>query len=95
MQRPEGPPPDEPGEWTERREGPGGIAILLIVVVVLLLVFVLQNTNEADVNFLFWDAAVPLWVVIGIAAALGFAGGWLVRRTRGRARARRARDEER
>jgi uncharacterized integral membrane protein len=86
MQRPDEPRPDEGREWTERREGPGGIAILLVVVAVLLLVFVLQNTNEADVNFLFWDAAVPLWVVIGIAAALGFVGGWLVAWMRGRRR---------
>jgi uncharacterized integral membrane protein len=86
MQRPDEPRPDEGREWTERREGPGGIAILLIVVAVLLLVFVLQNTNEADVNFLFWDAAVPLWIVIAIAAGLGFAGGWLVAWLRARRR---------
>lgn len=93
MQRREAPPPDEGGEWMERREGPGGIAILLIVVVVLLLIFVLQNTNEADVNFLFWDASVPLWIVIGISAVLGFVAGWLARRARVRARTKRARKE--
>lgn len=89
--RREAPNPDDHdhgrgADWVERREGPGGIAILLILLAVLVLVFVLQNTDEADVDFLFWDAAVPLWIVIAITASLGFAGGWLAGALRRRRR---------
>jgi uncharacterized integral membrane protein len=83
---------DEPegrGDWTERREGPGGIAIVLIALVILVAIFVLQNTDEADVDLLFWSAAVPVWAAIAIAAVVGFVAGWVASRIRARRRARR------
>ena len=44
--------------------------------------FVAQNTEEAHVNFLFFDATVSLWFVIVATAVLGFLAGWFVGRSR-------------
>lgn len=76
---------DRQDDWVVRKEGPSGKLIAAGVVGALLLIFVLQNTERAPVDFLFWDGDFPLWGVILVAAALGFAGGWIlgrVRRTR-------------
>ena len=60
----------------EYRRGLGGKAIAFIVAGVLLVVFVLQNLDDADVNFLFWDWDIAIGGVILVAAALGFVLGW-------------------
>jgi len=68
-------PEDKPsGHY--RREGLGGKAIALIVAGVLLLIFFLQNLDDANVDFLFWDWDVAIAMAIGVAAALGFVLGW-------------------
>lgn len=76
------------GDWVERREGPSGKLIALGVVALLLLIFVIQNTDKADVDLLLWDAVLPIWLVIVIAAVLGLAAGWIL----GRVGRRRRRD---
>lgn len=76
---------EEREDWVVRKEGPGGKLIAAGSIGVLLLLFVLQNTERAPVDFLFWNGDFPLWGVILVAAALGFVGGWIlgrVRRTR-------------
>jgi uncharacterized integral membrane protein len=76
---------DDRGDgWRERREGPSGKLIGAAIAGVLLLVFILQNTNATEVNLLFWDHAMPLWILIAIAAVLGFAIGWSLGRGSGR-----------
>jgi uncharacterized integral membrane protein len=80
-------------DWVERREGPSTKLIVLAAVAILLLVFVFQNTDRAQIDFLFWDGDFPLWTMIVIAAVLGLIGGWMIGRIQ---RAdRRARDAER
>lgn len=74
----------EPTGWRERREGPSTKLIAAGVIGVLLLLFVLQNTDEADVDFLFFSGSYPLWLMAVIVAALAFAAGWLVGRSRTR-----------
>jgi uncharacterized integral membrane protein len=57
-----------------------------------LLVFILQNTTDVPVSFLFWDFTWPVWLLIIVSAALG-AAIWLglgVMRRRRRRKARRA-----
>ena len=54
--------------------------IVLAVVAVLILFFVLQNRDEANVDFLFWDADLRLWVALLFATALGFVAGIIVGR---------------
>ena len=49
-------------DWVASKEGPGAKTIVAIVAIVVLVVFALQNTDEADIDFLVWDAGVALWV---------------------------------
>jgi uncharacterized integral membrane protein len=51
------------------------------VIVLVLLVFIGQNTETANVNFLFFDHETALWLVIAISAVLGFVAGWFVGRS--------------
>ena len=68
-----------------RREGPSGKVIAAGVVLVLLVIFMLQNRDRANIDFLFWDIEARLWLVIVLAAVLGFVIGWLLGRSgRGR-----------
>ncbi|MGZ5214192.1 MAG: LapA family protein [Actinomycetota bacterium] len=61
--------------------------IVLAVLAVLIVSFVLQNRDRANVDFLFWDADLRLWVALLFAAALGFLAGVIVGRiTKGRRR---------
>jgi uncharacterized integral membrane protein len=66
------------------KEGMSGGAIALVVVAVLLLVFILQNGEKGTIKFLFWDTTMRTWMALLIAAVLGFLGGYLVARLRGR-----------
>jgi uncharacterized integral membrane protein len=82
-------PDDGRGDWTEKREGPSSKLIAAIVIAVVLLVFVLQNGARTQLSFLFLDGYFPLWTLIVVGAALGFAAGWLVSAARRRRRVRR------
>ena len=59
---------------------------------VLALIFIIQNSQEVEVNFLFAKTNTPLFFVIVISLALGWLIGWLlphVRRDRRRERSER------
>jgi uncharacterized integral membrane protein len=68
----------------DRRFGFGALA--LVVVAIALIAFVVQNTDEQQVDWLFLDATLPLWLLLLITAVLGAVlanlGGWLWRRRR-------------
>lgn len=49
----------------------GGGAIASIVGVVALVVFMLQNRNEVQIDFLMFAVSWPLWLVILVSALLG------------------------
>ena len=58
-----------------------------IVAAAALLIFILQNTDEQEVTFLFFEANAPLWVVIVVTAVLSVALAqfvWLILRRRRR-----------
>lgn len=79
------------GDWIERREGPNAKLLLLAAVAILLVVFGFQNTDRAQIDFLFWSGVFRLWTMIVVAAALGLIGGWVIGRIGGaERRARRA-----
>jgi uncharacterized integral membrane protein len=85
---------DGSGGWVERREGPSTKLIVAGVLVLLLVVFLLQNAETTKIRFLFLDGTYPLWSLLVVGAALGFAAGWLVSAARGRRRLqRRAQDD--
>ena len=54
--------------------------IVLAVLAVLILSFILQNRDRANVDFLFWDADLRIWVALLFAAALGFVAGMILGR---------------
>ena len=55
--------------------------------VVLLVVLGLQNMEDAEMEFLFWDGDFPVWLVVVVAAVLGFVIGWFLGRGSGKRRA--------
>jgi len=62
-----------------------------IVGAVALLIFILQNTDQTEVTWLFFDGQAPLWVVIVVTAVLSVALAQLVLLVWRRRRRRRAR----
>ncbi len=54
------------------------IALLLVGVVIL--IFVLQNRDRANIDFLFWDVDVRIWFGLTVAVLLGFVAGLLLGR---------------
>lgn len=72
-----------------RREGMGGTGLVLAVAGILLLIFVLQNLDDANIDFLFWDWDVAIAVAIVVSAALGFVIGWVASWMRRRAKLRK------
>jgi uncharacterized integral membrane protein len=69
-----------------RRENTGIKSVALSTAALLLVIFALQNLDEANIDFLFWDWDVATSLPIGIAAALGFVIGWSVNWLRRRAK---------
>jgi uncharacterized integral membrane protein len=45
--------------------------IIGLIALVLAIIFIAQNTDSHDVNFLFWDGEMSTWLVIVIALVLG------------------------
>jgi uncharacterized integral membrane protein len=85
--------PEEKPTSEYRRESAGLKSVALGTAALLLVIFILQNLDDANIDFLFWDWNVAIALAIGIAAALGFVIGWSVNRVRRRARrGRRAED---
>jgi uncharacterized integral membrane protein len=54
------------------------VTISSVIVALLTAVFVLQNTEDATVNFLGWKATVPLAVALLLAVVLGGMLGVLI-----------------
>jgi uncharacterized integral membrane protein len=66
----------------------GGGAIASLTGVGLLLIFMLQNTEDVTLNFLFWSFTWPLWLfalVMALVGALLWFGLGVLRRHRRRA----------
>ena len=57
-----------------------GIGMIVSAVILLLLVvFVVQNRERVDVEFLFISVTMPVWLVAVVFTALGVALGWIWR----------------
>ena len=65
----EGPSNTTSSSGDDRRLGGGAIATL--VGVGLLIVFMVQNTEDVELEFLFWDFTWPLWLLTIVSALLG------------------------
>jgi uncharacterized integral membrane protein len=69
----------------------GGGAIAAISGAALLVIFMVQNTQDVTVEFLFWDFTWPLWLVVLMSATFGaliWLGLGVIRRHRRRAERR-------
>ena len=78
-------PQSTPAAGSGPKLGAGAIASLSGVG--LLFVFMLQNREDVNIDFLFWGFTWPLWLVILVSAALGgiiWIGFGIVRRHRRR-----------
>jgi uncharacterized integral membrane protein len=53
------------------RSGPSPALIAAAVIAVVLIIFILQNSNRASVEFLFFERQTPVWVAIGVGILLG------------------------
>lgn len=78
--------PEEKPTFEYRRENTGVKSVALGTAALLLVIFILQNLDEANIDFLFWDWDVATALPIGIAAALGFVIGWSLNWLRRRAK---------
>jgi uncharacterized integral membrane protein len=57
-------------------------AILVGVLALVILILIAQNTDVVAVRLLFWEIQMSRVVLILLAAAVGFAGGYAVGRLR-------------
>jgi uncharacterized integral membrane protein len=78
--------PEGKPTYEYRRESGGLKSVALGTAALLLVIFILQNLDDANIDFLFWDWDVAIALAIGIAAALGFVIGWGFNRLRRRAK---------
>jgi uncharacterized integral membrane protein len=65
------------------REGRGWRFYIACAAAFLAFVFVIQNTDETQVKFLFAETRMPLFFALIIAILLGAAIGWLTPKVRG------------
>jgi uncharacterized integral membrane protein len=82
-----------PGDGTTTRRLTGG-AIASLFGVGLLVIFMIQNTDDAKLEFLFWSFTWPLWLlclVMALAGAIAWFGLGVLRRHRRRQERRAAR----
>lgn len=72
---------DEPQNVAEGVERQRNIfaTVAGIVITVIAVIFVVQNTEDVTIDFLWLSLSMPLWVFILIMLALGAALGWIVR----------------
>jgi uncharacterized integral membrane protein len=75
--------PQQPGELG--RQGTNWKGWAMLVAVVLLLIFVAQNSQEIEIDFLFFTSvSTPLVLALVFSALLGALIGWLAPRVRRR-----------
>ncbi len=77
---------DSPGQGETTRRVTGG-AIASISGIGLLVIFMIQNTDDVNLDFLFWSFAWPLWLlclVMAVFGALAWLGFGVIRRHRRR-----------
>ena len=65
------PDPNEPYRGKGGGSGISAPMVIGAVVLIALLIFVFQNTDKVQVNFLFFDFSAPLWLILAIVAVLG------------------------
>jgi uncharacterized integral membrane protein len=70
------------GDVLTRREGRGWKFYVVVAAVALLAIFVIQNSQDVQVDFLFTTTDTPLFLALLIAGGLGAVIGWAAPRVR-------------
>ena len=78
----------------ERFRTAQAVVVALLVVGLLTAIFIFQNTDRAEIHFLFWSGSVPLAGALILAAVLGGLCAFLVVFVRQRWIARNLRDTD-
>jgi uncharacterized integral membrane protein len=76
----------------QRKPDDAGLPLGLILIGLLAaygVLFILFNSEQVDVSFVFFDAKISLVIALLITAAIGFLAGYTFRELRTRRRARR------
>ena len=84
------PPSESRPKPKPRPADDAGLPLGLILVGLLAaygLLFILFNSDQVNVSFVFFDAEISLVVALLITAGIGFAAGYYLREIRGRRRA--------
>jgi uncharacterized integral membrane protein len=76
--------PEEPRSLGDNLRLGGGVALLLA-----LALFLIQNFDEAQINFLWFDLELPLVFALVLSAAIGSLATWLFTTLRGRSERKR------
>ena len=63
----------------ERGRGRTGGLVLAAVIVVALVAVAIDNSEEAEVGYVFGSVTAPVWVVLVAAGIAGFIIGWLIK----------------
>jgi uncharacterized integral membrane protein len=86
-------PEPKPSEEPRRRDdgGPPLGLILAVLLLVYAVLFVVLNSDEVKLNFVFVSARISLVVAIVLVLAIGFVAGYLVRDVRARRQAKGSR----
>lgn len=72
-------------DGTASRPGLAGLSprtVAGIVIAILIGVFIAMNRDETEISFIAFSAQTALWIALTVAAAGGFAAGFLIGRRR-------------
>ncbi|MBT8349852.1 MAG: LapA family protein [Deltaproteobacteria bacterium] len=55
---------------------------IIFILIIMVLIFVVQNTQIVEVEFLFWKISIPRALILFSTLAIGFICGWMLPRRR-------------
>ncbi|TKJ41228.1 hypothetical protein CEE37_06065 [candidate division LCP-89 bacterium B3_LCP] len=58
--------------------------IALIVIALIALIIIIQNSHSVWFHLLFWRMSIPLIIIVPLMLLIGFAGGFLVAKMKGK-----------
>ncbi len=79
------------GEASAEGFRPSGRQIVGAIIAILLVIFIIANNDDVVVSLVVTDATLPMWLVLGVTALLGFGVGMMMGARRTRAKIARKR----
>ncbi len=75
---------DQPKNVRDMNDRIGIGLIVTVIVIIVLAIFVIQNSDRIEVEFLLFGVSMPLWLMAAFFLVLGAVLGWVWRWVRGR-----------